>query len=228
MELSPLGSGWAKLIDRAVHGLEPALARAAQDARGEALLAEHWGAPVSAYLDELVVWNRRTDLTAARSPEELVDLTVADAAIVAAASEARGTWIDVGSGAGSPGLVLALMRPGLSILLVEPRDRRVAFLRSVIGRLGLDNVRVERKRSSAIASATCDTAISRATLPPAEWLEEGGRLARRAVWVLLARESLPTVSGFHADLNVQYEWPLTSAPRRAVRFLRDSAVDSHH
>lgn len=231
MELDAPRAGWGPIVAQAMELLTPGLLRAAKGSSHVdlgLLSAPPFLAAVSTYLDELVLWNRRMDLTAARSREELVDLTVADAAIVAAASERGGTWIDVGSGAGAPGLILALIRRELTMLLVEPRDRRVAFLRSVIGRLGLANVRVERKRSGALGPSGWDAAISRATLPPQQWLEEGGRLSRRAVWVLLAREEQPSHVDFHIDLDVEYEWPLTSVPRRAVRFVRTSEDNAHH
>jgi 16S rRNA (guanine527-N7)-methyltransferase len=198
--------GWAPLLERAF----------------ESLPRTHGDTPVrelSLYLDELVLWNRRTDLTAARSAEELVDLSVADAQIIAAATvDDRGAWIDVGSGAGAPGLVLALLLPNIRVTLVEPKDRRVAFLRNVLGKLDLRRAVVERGRSDKVAPRSCDTATSRATLPPPEWLAEGARLARAAVWVLLAREEPPVLDGFRADQDVRYEWPLTGAKRRAVRY----------
>jgi 16S rRNA (guanine527-N7)-methyltransferase len=174
------------------------------------------------YLDEVVRWNEKTDLTAARSPEELVDLSLADAAVLAAASgmdPPGSSWIDVGSGAGAPGLVLAMLLPEIRTTLVEPRDRRVAFLRSTIGTLRLPRVTVERGRSDRLPPQGWEVAVSRATLPPPAWLREGARLARSAIWVLLAREEPPSLAGFRVDLEVRYAWPLTSAPRRAVRYV---------
>jgi 16S rRNA (guanine527-N7)-methyltransferase len=169
-------------------------------------------------LDELVDWNRRIDLTAARSAEELVDLTVADAAVIARATASSGALADVGSGAGAPGLVLSMLLPSVKVTLVEPRDKRVAFLRSVIGKLGLTNTKVERARSGDVPDASCDVAVSRATLPTAEWLEEGARIARREVWVLLAVDEPPVSPNLRLDLDVRYEWPLTGAKRRGARY----------
>ena len=58
-----------------------------------------------------------------------------------------GTVGDIGSGAGLPGLVLAIARPDVELVLVEPMERRVEWLRAESARLGLDNVRVERARA---------------------------------------------------------------------------------
>lgn len=208
MALEAPASGWGRLIDRSL---------------GFPGAAAPWAGSVSRYLDEVVLWNRKTDLTAARSPEELVDLTIADAVVIARASAGAGAWVDVGSGAGAPGLVLAMMLPEIRMTLVEPRDRRVAFLRSAIGKFGPSGTIVERGRSDRLGAGQWDTAVSRATLPPPEWLREGARLARSAVWVLLAREEPPTLSGLRVDADIRYEWPLTAAHRRAVRYIRDAA-----
>jgi 16S rRNA (guanine527-N7)-methyltransferase len=219
--LAPTG-GWAPLVERAQRAVERALDErdgVVGSGSNERSAAPSFPAVVCRYLDELVVWNRRMDLTAARSPEELVDLAVADAAVIAGASRGEGGWVDVGSGAGAPGLALALWHPAIRMTLVEPRERRVAFLRTVIGKLGLARVTVERMRSDRLPSGAFDTAVSRATLPPVDWLPEGARLSSGAVWVLLARDDPPRVAGLRSDLDLTYAWPLTGATRRAIRYV---------
>jgi 16S rRNA (guanine527-N7)-methyltransferase len=170
-------------------------------------------------LDLVVLWNQRVDLTAARSPEELVDLYLTDALVIAAHAGPApdASWIDVGSGAGAPGVVLQLLRPQLQLTLVEPRSKRVAFLRTAIGQLRLGS-KVVGGRSDGIGGGACDLAVSRATFPPEEWLAEGARLARRGVWVLLARGPAPSLHGWQPAIEVDYEWPLTQVPRRALCF----------
>jgi 16S rRNA (guanine527-N7)-methyltransferase len=213
MALAPLGPSWLPLLRRAEELLGGA------------------GGPVSdlqasqlvTYLDELATWGRRVDLTAARSAEELVDLTLADAAVIAH-SEVHGalpgepTFIDVGTGAGAPGVIVGILRPGWRGTLVEPREKRVAFLRTVIGRLDLE-LDVSRGRSERLLPGGWHIAMSRATLPPEEWLAEGTRLARRAVWVLLAKGQPPASSGWRVAVDQAYELPLTGAPRRAVCYV---------
>jgi 16S rRNA (guanine527-N7)-methyltransferase len=172
-----------------------------------------WGQRVSE-------WNQRIDLTAARSDDELVDLLVADAAAIARALRHRNseTWVDVGSGAGAPGLALSLLAPELTMTLVEPKAKRVAFLRSTVGELGCDHVRVQRVRSDELGGQSFEVAVSRATLAPAEWLAEGARLARRAVWVLLAQAETPAHPNLRLTEELSYRWPLTGAVRRALRY----------
>ena len=65
---------------------------------------------------------------------------------------------------------------------------------------------------------TFTVAISRATLPPPEWLREGIRLAEREVWVLLARDLPPSADGWSIADDGSFEWPLTGRSRRVVSF----------
>lgn len=91
---------------------------------------------------------------------------------------------DVGSGAGLPGLVIAAARPDLSMTLIEPMERRVAWLEEESARLGLDNVAVERARAEDAAPGRFDVVTARAVgaltglLPiTAPLARPGGRLA---------------------------------------------------
>jgi 16S rRNA (guanine527-N7)-methyltransferase len=169
-------------------------------------------------------WNERIDLTAARDPDELVDLLFADAAALLRdrAPSPGERWLDVGSGIGAPGIALALLDPGLQMKLVEPRAKRVAFLRAVLHGVGRMDVSVERSRSETLPALSCDVAVSRATLPPPAWLREGARLAAREVWVLLARADPPEAPGWHIAKSLTFQWPLTGKPRRALCFRRSS------
>jgi 16S rRNA (guanine527-N7)-methyltransferase len=101
--------------------------------------------PLAAYLTLVAAWNQRTNLTAARTATERVEILVSD--VWKAAPLVRtGSLIDIGSGNGSPGLVLALARRELKVTLLEPRARRWAFLREATRRLERDDVTVLRAR----------------------------------------------------------------------------------
>ena len=78
----------------------------------------------------------------------------------------RGSRVcDLGSGAGLPGIVLALVRPDLEVTLLEPLLRRTTFLEEAVGELGLDGVRVVRGRAEARAGAAFDAVTARAVAP---------------------------------------------------------------
>ena len=73
---------------------------------------------------------------------------------------------DIGSGAGLPGLVMAIRRPDLHVTLVEPLQRRTSFLDEVVGELALTNVEVVRARAEALhGKRTFDVVTSRAVAP---------------------------------------------------------------
>jgi 16S rRNA (guanine527-N7)-methyltransferase len=72
----------------------------------------------------------------------------------------RGAVADVGSGAGLPGLVLAAMEPERPVVLVEPMERRVAWLTEAAGAVGLDNVRVVRGRAEEVAADVSVEAVT--------------------------------------------------------------------
>jgi len=213
--LKPLGAGFFPLISRVATGLGTSL--------DEGVMVR-----VAGWLDLLVTWNAKVDLTAARTSEELVDLMLADALVLARHEALGARVVDVGSGAGGPGLALHLVRPDLAMTLVEPLQKRVSFLRTVTGQLGprpgSPPVRVLRARGEEVmhSESPFDTAVARATLAPEEWLAFGDRLVSEpgAVWVLLAREAPPSRSGWKAVVDERYPWPLTGAERRAIRYVR--------
>lgn len=74
-----------------------------------------------------------------------------------------GTIADIGSGAGLPGIVIAVMRPDAEVLLIEPMERRCAWLSEVVEDLGLSNVEIKRGRAEEYHGAfQCDAVTSRA------------------------------------------------------------------
>ncbi len=197
---------------------------------GEAIahVAEEAGFPAKAetidklraWLDQLVVWNAQLDLTAARSQAELLDLMLVDALVLASRIPEGLTVVDVGTGAGAPGVALALLRPDLRMTLVEPLVKRVAFLRTALSAVGRDDVSILRMKSSEL-KIRWDVAMARATFPPALWLDEGSELVRTggSVWVFLAREDAPVHDRAEVEEDLTYVWPGTQVPRRAVRYL---------
>ena len=209
-------------LGRPRDGFEPLL-RELADALGPLRDTGAWLTGAAAWLELVVTWNGRIDLTAARSAEELVDLAVADALLLARHADDGSSWLDVGSGFGGPGLGLALARPDLAVTLVEPRHKRASFLRTAIGAARAERATVRRARVEELAPAPWDTAVARATFAPARWLELGSPLAR-SVWVLLADGAAPAENpALERDRDVMYRWPLTGVQRRAVRYSRSSA-----
>jgi 16S rRNA (guanine527-N7)-methyltransferase len=132
-----------------------------------------------AYLDTLAAWSPRVNLTAARSAPDRVRLLVAPILSAARLPE-PGSLIDVGSGNGSPGLVLALLRDDLAVTLLEPRARRWAFLREAARAAGRGTVQALRRRHDSYGGPPARTVTLRAlALPLGELrplVEPGGRV----------------------------------------------------
>lgn len=102
-------------------------------------------AQLIAYLMELVAWNGTYNLTAVRDPLAMVTRHLLDSLVVLDFVTGQRV-VDVGSGPGLPGLVLAIARPGLSVTLVEANGKKAAFLRHVRRRLKLADVEVVQER----------------------------------------------------------------------------------
>ncbi len=173
------------------------------------------------WLERLQEWNARIDLTAARSDEELTDLMLADALALSSELPPASRVVDVGSGAGAPGLALALLREDLRVTLVEPLGKRASFLRTVLGATDRSDIVLERARGEAMAGrGPWEVAISRATLPPGAWLDLGTTLVGPGgvVWVLLARDAPPFNPRASVEKDRAYTWPLTGAERRIVSY----------
>jgi 16S rRNA (guanine527-N7)-methyltransferase len=101
--------------------------------------------PLAAYLACLDAWAARTNLTGARTATDRVSLLVAGI-VPLTPYLLNGGILDIGSGNGSPGLVLAALRPELPVVLLEPRQRRWAFLRDAARAMGRADVEVLRQR----------------------------------------------------------------------------------
>jgi len=96
---------------------------------------------IRAYIDLLLVWNRRISLTSIVSPEEIVRTHFAESLLATkAATEILGRLADVGTGAGFPGLALKIAFPALSVILLEPNLKKCAFLNEVKSMLDLHDL----------------------------------------------------------------------------------------
>jgi 16S rRNA (guanine527-N7)-methyltransferase len=83
------------------------------------------------YLELLLRWNRRVNLTGIRQPRQMVRRLFGESLFLASVVRLRGWLVDIGSGAGFPGLALKLVAPELRVTLLEARQRKCAFLKQV-------------------------------------------------------------------------------------------------
>src|SRR5271165_5331766 len=92
---------------------------------------------LASYLELILKWNARINLTAIREPEEIVRRHFGESLFVGVRLGECGTLLDYGSGAGFPGVPIQLLRPDVEVTLAESRQRKAAFLREVVRSLGL-------------------------------------------------------------------------------------------
>ncbi|MCC3289562.1 MULTISPECIES: 16S rRNA (guanine(527)-N(7))-methyltransferase RsmG [unclassified Arthrobacter] len=165
------------------------------------------------YVEHLATSGMERGLLGPREVPRLWSRHVLNCAVVAELIPANAAVADVGSGAGLPGLCLAIARPDLSMTLIEPLERRVIWLNEVVTDLGLDNVRVIRGRAEQVVDeVNVDVATARA-------VSALGGLAGLTVPLLHGKGQVLAIKGRSAEEEV-----LKAA--KAIRKLggRDTAV----
>jgi len=98
------------------------------------------------YLQLLLRWNQKINLTAIRDPEECVTRHFGESLFLARHAELRGGLLDIGSGAGFPGLALKIAVPTLAVTLLEPVAKKRAFLKEAARACGFHSVEVRGER----------------------------------------------------------------------------------
>lgn len=189
-------------------------------------------ARLAAYVERLLAWNRKVNLTAVTAPAEVAELHLVDSlALLRTLGDAR-TLLDVGSGAGLPGVALACVRDDLEVTCCDSAHKKVAFVKAVSAELDL------RVRARAVRAAgdpdgeglpRCEAVVSRAFAEPSRWLPlaarylaDGGR-----VFAMLGRapddEALEVVaraSGLALEVVDRFVLPRSGALRAIARFRR--------
>lgn len=103
------------------------------------------------YAEILVEYNQKVNLTAITDPEGIEDKHFADSLLLANLPETAGKLVDVGTGAGFPGVVAKIFKPELQLTLMEPTGKRVEFLKHVCAQLGLSGVEFAKERAEEAA-----------------------------------------------------------------------------
>lgn len=170
---------------------------------------------LSVYLSELRRWASRVNLTGLRSEEAIIREGFLRSMAYRAAFEPSPSMkaIDIGSGAGFPGLVLKVCYPGIDMLLVEPRRKRATFLRAIIRRLGLTGIRcvaarAEQLHGDAEHQGRYDVAFARAVGTVPDVARLAGPLLKPGARLILpvgprTRDSLPSLGPILTALGMK-------------------------
>lgn len=138
-------------------------------------VAEEGFSKLDVYLNELLLWSKRINLIAKKqNPKQIVENHFLDSLMLLPFISASGySLVDVGSGAGFPGLVCKAVLPELKLILIEPRQKRISFLRHIIRTLKLEDVEILADRTENIppGSITCSSITSRAVAEINDFLQ---------------------------------------------------------
>lgn len=144
-----------------------------------------------AYLELLVQWNASYNLTAVRDPLEMVSRHLLDSLSVLSWVEGE-HLLDAGTGAGLPGIPLAIVQPELSVTLLDSTGKKIRFLRHVKRRLKLENIQpVQARLESWQVKAMPACIISRAFSKLAGFVEASRHLAARDTTLLAMKGKYP-------------------------------------
>jgi 16S rRNA (guanine527-N7)-methyltransferase len=184
------------------------------------------------YLDELRLWNTKTNLTGLKTVRDIVIKHFLDSLAVLPFLDGAASLLDLGSGAGFPGLVLKLARPRITLTLVEGRQKKTTFLEYLVARFKLTGVQVVQAHltpSQAQAwEPKVDAVVSRAVviLPrllelAAPLLAPGGRLLAlkgvhlASIELETARSASPLL-GLGPLEEHKYDLPISGEPRLLI------------
>ena len=192
----------------------------------EKSLSAHQLHQVSAYLDRLLRWNARMNLTSVRDPDQIItrhfgESFFAAAQVLGLEDPAGKSAIDIGSGAGFPGLPIKIFAPSLHMRLIEAQHRKGIFLREVIRDLKLQDCEVVAQRAEVLAQVepgSADIVTLRAVEHFSEVLPTAAQLTpnKGRVGLLVGREQAHTA----ATTLPNFEWqPEIQVPLSVSRII---------
>jgi 16S rRNA (guanine527-N7)-methyltransferase len=180
-------------------------------------------AKLVAYLRLIEKWNKVHNLTAVREPGQMVVLHLLDSLSVLPHVAGAKTLLDVGSGAGLPGIPLAIARPDLAVTLLDASHKKATFLRQAKAELSLPNVQVACERVEKWQpAATFDIVVSRAFSELADFVLQAGHLVAPGGTMLAMKgvhpfEEIAKVPSTHRVENVvELTVPTLDAQRHLV------------
>lgn len=163
-------------------------------------VAEHFDlawAPAQHFARMLAEEGELRGLIGPRELPRLWSRHIVNSAAVASYVRDGASVIDVGSGAGFPGIVVALLRPGATVHLVEPMERRVDWLHDVVDELGLDNVDIHRARADDLHG------VLKASVVTARAVAALDKLARWTMPLVAGGGLLVALKGERASTEVE-------------------------
>jgi len=185
-------------------------------------LSDHVQHQLIDFLHLLVKWNRAYNLTAVRQPEQMVTRHLLDSLVIGPYIQGP-RILDVGTGAGLPGIPLALAYPDYQFTLLDSSGKKIRFVTQAAAELGLVNVDVVQSRVEAYQPASrFDTVTARAyssieelVKQTAHLLADGGQyLVMKGAYPVAEVEAMP--AGYHLEAIHQLQVPRLDAQRHLL------------
>jgi 16S rRNA (guanine527-N7)-methyltransferase len=173
-----------------------------------------------AYLALLVKWNKVFNLTAIRDPQQMVSHHLLDSLAVLPHVNG-GRWLDVGCGAGLPGVVMAIVRPDLAVTMLDSNSKKTGFVQQAIIELGLQNAQVKCARVEDFQlTEKFDGIISRAFTELGDFLRITRHLiAQDGQWVAMKGLAEQELAGVPSDCQIESVIKLAVPGLNAARSL---------
>ncbi|MFO0753650.1 MAG: 16S rRNA (guanine(527)-N(7))-methyltransferase RsmG [Thermodesulfovibrionales bacterium] len=177
------------------------------------------------YLQELKKWNRAYNLTALESDRDIITKHFLDSLLyLTFVPSGSGSLADVGSGAGFPGVPLAIARPEKSVVLIEPSRKKTAFLKHLTRTLSLGNVEVVGARIEEMRDRLFDVVVTRALFSIGDFVGKAGHAVKKNGYLVASKG--PKLSEELQDLPAAARCevrtvplPLTSLERHLVKIV---------
>ena len=174
------------------------------------------------YLSELKKWNRVYNLTGIKKDEDIIIKHFLDSLLYLKAMPAGEIEVaDIGSGAGFPGIPIKIVRPEIKLYLIEPSEKKSAFLRNIIGHLGLKKIEVIEKRvEDTKGLLAVDAALTRALFDVKNFVRKASPIVKKGGILILSKgprvkEELKTLKDITYDL-LTVALPLSEIRRHLV------------
>ena len=197
-------------------------------------------AQIATYLEELQRWAKIVDLVSQSDSETIIRKHILDSLATLSVLPFKGQVLDLGSGAGFPGLPIAMARPTLEVSLLEPRRKRINFLREVIRKTALSNAHACEGRAEEFAKhdgrlSAFDVVITRATWNIKEFLAIASGFAHKdgilvAMKGTKGQEELQSLSKgletkeFILEMKYDYHLPYGKEKRTIFAFTKKSST----
>lgn len=174
------------------------------------------------YLSELKRWNKAYNLTSLKKEEDIVIKHFLDSLLyLKAMPKGEITVVDVGSGAGFPGIPIKIIRPEIEMYLIEPSRKKSAYLRYIIKKLGFKKINVMEKRIEEVKvnrelPSQVDVAVTRALFSIKDFLKKTSRIVRHG-GILILNKGPKVKEEVNLLKGIQYEILTLSLPLSVIK-----------